>query len=143
MTGAVTHWIHSSSDTHRTNHETGGIKVGSSNRNEDYAADTADTADAVDTADIWERRQDSWVDAVVTLLATVIFGLGWVLVELERAAPPPNRYDAATSEMWIAAVATSVDARAIDARMAEADRIGRWGDTDTRWPELVRERSSR
>lgn len=140
MTGAVTHWIHSSSNTHGTNHETGGIKVGSSNRNKDYAADAANSAD---TADMRARRQDSWVDAVVTLLATVIFGLGWVLVELERAAPPPNRYDAATSEMWIAAVATSIDARAIDARMAEADRIGRWGDTDTRWPELVRERSSR
>jgi len=85
-----------------------------------------------------DRRQDSWVDALVTRLATVVFGLGWVLVELERADPPPNRYDAVTSEMWIAAVATS-----IDGRMAEADRIGRWGDTDTRWTELARERSNR
>ena len=42
-------------------------------------------------------RQDSWVDAAITLLATIVFGLGWTLVELERADPPLNRYARAVS----------------------------------------------
>jgi hypothetical protein len=102
-----------------------------------------DDCDECDENGIRDTRQDSWVDAVVTLLATLVFGLGWVLVELERADPPPNRYDAATSEMWIAAVATSIDVREIDARTAEADRVGRWGDRDPRWTELAVGRSNR
>jgi len=83
-------------------------------------------------------KQDSWVDAVVTLLATVIFGLGWTLVELERADPPSNRYAATASEMWVAAVATSIQTRAIEA--APADRRG---DEDARWAELALQSSSR
>jgi hypothetical protein len=112
--------------------------VGPSNRDEDYTQDY--TSETTLTGD---RRQDSWVDAVVTLLATVVFGLGWVLVELERADPPPNRYDAAASEMWIAAVATSIDARANEAGVADVAAIGRRGDRNARWTELALERSSR
>ncbi len=88
-------------------------------------------------------RQDSWVDAAITLLATIIFGLGWTLVELERADPPLNRYDAAASEMWIAAVATSVEARAFETRTADAVPGGQWGVADTRWTELALQRSNR
>jgi len=141
MTGAVTHWVHSFSDTRRADHRRGEFAVGSSNRDEDYTKD--DTREATFTRDRRDRRQDSWVDAVVTLLATVIFGLGWVLVELERADPPLNRYDAAASEMWIAAVATSIDARAIDTGVTEIAAVGRPGDRNARWTELALERSSR
>ena len=93
-------------------------------------------------------RQDSWVDAVVTILATVVFGLGWALVELERADPPLNRYGAITSEMWVAAVVDSIDARAIktrpmETRAIEAVPARRRGGEDTRWPELARQRSNR
>ncbi len=102
-----------------------------------------DEYEECDENGIRDTRQDSWVDAVVTLLATLVFGLGWVLVELERADLPLNRYDAATSEMWIATVATSIDVREIDARTAEADRLGRWGDGNARWTELALQRSNR
>jgi hypothetical protein len=88
-------------------------------------------------------RQDSWVDAAITLLATIVFGLGWTLVELERADPPLNRYDAAASEMWIAAVATSIEARAVETRAADAVPVGQWGAADTRWTELALQRSNR
>jgi hypothetical protein len=73
-------------------------------------------------------RQNSWVDAVVTLLATLVFGLGWTLVELERAEPPLNRYDSAEadrSELWMAAAATSVDARASRVRLSPSYGTGR------------------
>jgi hypothetical protein len=88
-------------------------------------------------------RQDSWVDAAITLLATIVFGLGWTLVELERADPPLNRYDAAASEMWVAAVATSIEAREVETRAAEAVPGGRWGAVDARWTELALQRSNR
>jgi len=138
MTGAVTRRVHSFSDTQRADHRRGEFAVGPSDRDEDYTKDH--TREATFTGD---RRQDSWVDAVVTLLATVIFGLGWVLVELERADPPLNRYDAAASEMWIAAVATSIDARAIDTGVTEIAAVGHSGDRNARWTELALERSSR
>lgn len=142
MTGAVTHWVHSFSDTQRADHRRGEFEVGPSNRDDDYTKDDTkdDTRKATFTGD---RRQDSWVDAVVTLLATVIFGLGWALVELERADPPLNRYDAAASEMWIAAVATSIEARAIDTGVTEIAAVGHSGDRNARWTELALERSSR
>ena len=88
-------------------------------------------------------RQDSWVDAVVTILATIVFGLGWVLVELERADPPLNRYDAAASEMWVAAVATSIEARAVETQTADAIPGGQRGTADARWTELALQRSNR
>jgi hypothetical protein len=37
-------------------------------------------------------KSDSWAEAIVTLLATVVFGLGWAIVELERANPPMGGY---------------------------------------------------
>ena len=88
-------------------------------------------------------RQDSWVDAAITLLATIVFGLGWTLVELERADPPLNRYDAAASEMWVAAVATSIEARAVETRVVDAIPGGQWGAADARWTELALQRSNR
>lgn len=48
-------------------------------------------------------RPESWVDAVVTLLATILFGLGWALVELERADPVGDRYDTGASVAWMSA----------------------------------------
>jgi len=141
MTGAVTRWVHSFSDTQRADHRRGEFEVGPSNRDEDYTDDYK--REATFTRDRRDRRQDSWVDAAVTLLATVIFGLGWVLVELERADPPLNRYDAAASEMWIAAVATSIDARSIDTGVTEIAAVGHSGDRNARWTELALERSSR
>lgn len=88
-------------------------------------------------------RQDSWVDAAITLLATIVFGLGWTLVELERADPPLNRYDAAASEMWVAAVATSIEARAVETQTADAIPGGQRGAADARWTELALQRSNR
>lgn len=82
-------------------------------------------------------RQDSWVDALVTILATIVFGLGWALVEFERADPLLNRYDATASEMWVAAVATSIEARAIEALAA-----GRRADEDARWTERALQNSN-
>jgi len=88
-------------------------------------------------------RQDSWVDAAITLLATIVFGLGWMLVELERADSPLNRYDAAASEMWVAAVATSIEARAVETQTADAIPGGQRGTADARWTELALQRSNR
>ncbi len=70
-----------------------------------------------------ESRSESWVDAVVTLLATVVFGLGWALVELERADPIQDRYDAAVPAVWSPA--------------------GQWGEQSEPWPEAIRQRSKR
>jgi hypothetical protein len=88
---------------------------------------------------------------VVTILATIVFGLGWVLVELERAEPPINRYDAAVSARWVAAVATSIDARAkeagiMDTRTTEiasvrTSGIPEYGDAG--WTERALQRSKR
>lgn len=83
-------------------------------------------------------RQDSWVDALVTILATIVFGLGWAWVELERADPLLNRYDATASEMWVAAGATSIEARAIEAVAAD-----RRADEDARWTERALQNSNR
>ena len=69
------------------------------------------------------ERLESWVDAVVTLLATVVFGLGWALVELERADAGQDRYDAAVSVAW-----SSVE--------QSGKRIEQWG-------EVARQRSRR
>jgi len=93
-------------------------------------------------------RQDSWVDALVTLLATIVFGLGWTLVELERADSPLNGYDAADSKNRVAAVSASIEIRAIEAqasrpRMVESVRTDRWGDEDARWTELALQSSNR
>ena len=104
-------------------------------------SDVGDLGNTRNTGNTGNGR-DSWIDAVVTLLATVIFGLGWVLVELERADPPLNRYDAAASETWIAAVATSIDARAIDAGVTKIAAVDRSGDRKTRWTERALERSN-
>ena len=95
------------------------------------------------------RPQDSWVDAIVTLLATIVFGLGWTLIELERADPPLTGYDAAASELWVAAVASSIETRAIEAqttaepRTVESVRNDRWGDEDARWTEPAPQNSNR
>jgi hypothetical protein len=53
--------------------------------------------------DFGERPAGSWVDAIVTLLSIVVFGLGWAIVELERADPVQDRYDAALSVAWSSA----------------------------------------
>ena len=66
---------------------------------------------------------ESWVDAVVTLLATVVFGLGWALVELERADPIQDRYDSALSVAWSA-----------------TEQMGGPGE---QWSEVARQRSRR
>jgi hypothetical protein len=90
--------------------------------------------------------QDSWVDAVVTLLATIIFGLGWVLVELERAEPPVNRYDAAVSTAWVVAVATSINARTTEVRpteMVSVRPIAMREDGDAGWTEQALQMSNR
>ena len=79
------------------------------------------------------EREDSWVDALVTLLAIVLFGLGWALVELERAEPAGNGYDAAERAMWVAVV------DAYDPYEGAGEgRIG-----DERWTELALQRSTR
>jgi hypothetical protein len=70
---------------------------------------------------------DSWLDALVTLLAVIVFGLGCVLVELERAEPPLNRYDAAESTLAVAALTTA----------------GLRGNGDEAWTELAVQRSNR
>ena len=91
-------------------------------------------------------RQDSWVDAVATLLATIVFGLGWVLVELERAEPPVNRYDAAVSTAWVAAVATSINARTTEVRpteMVSVRSIATREDGDAGWTDRVLQKSNR
>lgn len=88
-------------------------------------------------------QQDSWVDAVITLLATVAFGLGWAWVELERADPPLNRYAETASEMWVGAIATSMENRALEARAVETVPAGRPGEEDVRWTELALQRSNR
>jgi len=93
-------------------------------------------------------RQDSWVDALVTLLATIVFGLGWTLVELERADSPLNGYDAADSKSRAAAVSASIEIRAIEAQasvppMVESVRKDRSGDEDARWTELALQSSNR
>ena len=89
---------------------------------------------------------DRGVDVVVTLLATIVFGLGWVLVELERADPPRDRYDAAVSVAWSGAVANSIEARTSalrSGRGAQGESTGRRGDAKERWAELALQRSSR
>ncbi len=88
-------------------------------------------------------QQDSWVDAVITLLATVVFGLGWAWVELERADPRLNRYAETASEMWVGTIATSMENRALGARAVEAVPAGRPGEEDARWTELALQRSNR
>lgn len=88
-------------------------------------------------------QQDSWVDAVITLLATVAFGLGWAWVELERADPPLNRYAETASEMWVGAIATSMENRVLEARAVETLPAGRPGEEDARWTELALQRSNR
>ena len=91
-------------------------------------------------------RQDSWVDAVATLLATIVFGLGWVLVELKRAEPPVNRYDAAVSTAWVAAVATSINARTNEVRpteMVSVRTIATSEDGDAGWTDRMLQKSSR
>lgn len=92
----------------------------------------------------WDgASHDSWVDAVVTLLATVVFGLGWALVELERAEPTPNRYAAVASEMWVAAVATSIQTRANDIGRPDRLQTDRRREQDARWTELALQNSNR
>lgn len=76
-------------------------------------------------------RRDSGIEAIVTLLATVVFGLGWTLVELERAGPAPNGYAAATSE------------RAIAADDTLRDPPDRWKYEDAGWTERAQRRSKR
>lgn len=85
------------------------------------------------------RDADSWVDAVVTLLATMIFGLGWVLVEVERADPPRNGYDAAISRTWIGAVADSIELASADPAENRSQRGGR----TERWTERALPNSNR
>jgi hypothetical protein len=73
-----------------------------------------------------EGRSESWVDAVVTLLATVVFGLGWALVELERADPAQDRYDAAVSIAW-----------------SSTEPLGPSGEPSELWSGLAQQRSRR
>ncbi len=73
------------------------------------------------------EAEDSWLDALVTLLAVIVFGLGWVLVELERAELPANRYDAAESTLALAALSAA----------------GLRGNGDEAWTELAVQRSNR
>lgn len=89
-------------------------------------------------------QQDSWVDAVITLLATVVFGLGWAWVELERADTPLNRYaETASERWWVGAIATSMENRALEARAVETVPADRPGDEDAGWTELALQRSNR
>jgi len=68
--------------------------------------ETSDERDFRDDEDGTGAEPDSWVDAVVTLIAVVIFGLGWVLVELEGAEAPAADYDAAMAveAVWVASL---------------------------------------
>ena len=54
----------------------------------------------------------SWVDAVVTLLAIVIFGLGWALFELNGAEQAMRDYDLPRAETRLAALAPDAAAGA-------------------------------
>lgn len=89
-----------------------------------------------------DNSTDSWVDAVVMLLATVVFGLGWVLVELERADPPLNRYDAAASEMWGGSVAASREERG-QTRSIEVVATDWLGGGEAQWTDRAPLRSNR
>jgi hypothetical protein len=73
-----------------------------------------------------ESRSESWLDAVVTLLATVVFGLGWALVELERADPVQDRYDAAVSIAW-----------------SSTEQLGQSGEPSESWTGVAQQRSRR
>ena len=64
------------------------------------------------------NRSDSWVDATVTLLATIVFGLGWAVVELEGADPLQAGYDQAFQTFQTSgAVQAAWSSSAIDASM--------------------------
>jgi hypothetical protein len=69
----------------RTNHAT------------DHRDDGWDARECVAETPSRFDRGGSWVDALVTLVATVLFGLSWTLVELERAVPFENGYAGAAS----------------------------------------------
>jgi hypothetical protein len=114
-------------------------RTGASSRIGDIGdlGDLGDLGDGCDLEGIGGGRtdddQDSWVDAVVTLLAIVLFGLGWVLVELEGAGPPVNDYDASVSALWIASVGSPGD-----------ERIGNYATyPETGWTDRARKNSKR
>ena len=73
-----------------------------------------------------ETLADSWVDALVTLLAIVVFGLGWGLVELARAEHLQDRYDAALLVAW-----------------SSAENPGAWSEGREPWTGALQERSRR
>ncbi len=54
-------------------------------------------------------EEDSWVDAVVTLIAVVIFGLGWALFELDGAESRVSDYDPDFSTLRMASIDSSID----------------------------------
>ena len=119
------------------------------------ATDRGDGADPLDAGRLdWsgrESRSESWVAAVVTLLATVVFGLGWVLVEIERGDPTGDRYDAGVQIAWSAtADANSNDQRSTaslgsldssDLRSIRARENS--GATEQRWSTGAPKRSKR
>jgi hypothetical protein len=75
----------------------------------------------------------NWVDAVVTLLATILFGLSWTLVELERAEPFETGYAAPAA--W------DRDAGA-DPTFSARESLGR-ADGVEPWTELAQQSSKR
>jgi len=95
------------------------------------------------------RRSDSWLDATVTLLATIVFGLGWAVVELEGALPVQAGYDQASQNAQAARAVWSsspIDASMLaDAPATESTqsvafefRIGEmWGAERERWTDLA------
>lgn len=82
-------------------------------------------------------ESESWVDAAVTLLATMIFGLGWVWVEVERTDPPRNRYDYVRSTAWVATNATELRSRASELR---AHRVEGGSEPWNEWTEGAQQR---
>ena len=73
--------------------------------------------------------RSSWVDAVVTLLATILFGLGCTLVELERAQLLENGYAGPTAGERVAPADSSGAARI---RLGRRDGVAPWTELTQR-----------
>jgi hypothetical protein len=96
------------------------------NAGRDEARDDQVDLAGLDRISAGTNRSDSWVDATVTLLATIVFGLGWAVVELEGADPVQAGYDQASQSVQV------------------GSRVGEmWGAERDRWTDQVAPRNSK